>query len=231
MQSQPFTQTPSPAAFNNNANQFPNEQSHEIYNPSQHQYQQQNHEQGNSRAEQGELNDRAGRDYTMFPVYSTRAALQFKLSETRKSSGKNFSFSTIMIEGAVRINPNDKSDRRYNWHSKLSIQIMMNELPIVISVLLGLTESCQYMNHGANKDKGFNFERQSDGLFASVFHRGGSMAVKIDWPTALNIGHFMLSQYAANFNGLSSDTILRNINQTCKHMVQANSFPYKSKKR
>ncbi|PLT26015.1 hypothetical protein [Pseudoalteromonas sp. MelDa3] len=171
------------------------------------------------------------RDYTMFPVYSKRAALQFKLSETRKSQGRNFSFDTIMIEGAVRINPNDHSDKRYDWSKKLSVQIMLTELPVVIAVFLGITTSCQFMNHGQNKDKGFNFERQEDGLFASVFHKGGSMAVKMDWPTTLNIGHFMLAQYTSNFAGLGSDIILRNINRMCQDMIACSKFPVKAQQR
>ena len=171
------------------------------------------------------------RDYTMFPVYSKRAALQFKLSETRKSQGRNFSFDTIMIEGAVRINPNDHSDKRYDWSKKLSVQIMLTELPVVIAVFLGITTSCQFMNHGQNKDKGFNFERQEDGLFASVFHKGGSMAVKMDWPTTLNIGNFMLAQYTSNFAGLGSDIILRNINRMCQDMIACSKFPVKAQQR
>lgn len=171
------------------------------------------------------------RDYTMFPVYSKGAALQFKLSETRKRQGRNFSFDTIMIEGANRINPNDIHDKRYDWKSKLSVQIMLNELPIVIAVFLGFAPSCQFMNHGQNNDKGFNFERQDTGMFASVFHKGGSKAVKIDWPTTLNIGHFMLAQYTTNFEGLSSETILRNINRMCQEMLRTNSFPEKNTQR
>ncbi len=170
------------------------------------------------------------RDYTMFPVYSKRAALQFKPSETRKSQGKNFSFDTIMIEGANRINPNDRNDKRYDWQNKLSVQIMLSELPIVIAVFLGIMPSCQFMNHGQNNDKGFSFERQGDGLFGSVFHKGGSMAVKLDWPTTLNIGHFMLSQYTNNFTGLSSESILRNINRMCQDMDLSSTFPLKNKK-
>ncbi|MBB1417396.1 hypothetical protein H5187_08915 [Pseudoalteromonas sp. SG44-1] len=171
------------------------------------------------------------RDYTMFPVYSKRAALQFKLSETRRSQGRNFSFDTIMIEGAARINPNDNNDKRYDWSKKLSVQIMLSELPVVIAVFLGIATSCQFMNHGQNKDKGFNFERQEDGLFASVFHKGGSMAVKMDWPTTLNIGHFMLAQYTSNFAGLGSDIILRNINRMSQDMTACAKFPFKSPQR
>lgn len=182
--------------------------------------------------EQNQENDSGNeRDYTMFPVYSKRAALQFKLSETRKSQGRNFSFDTIMIEGAVRINPNDHNDKRYDWSKKLSVQIMLSELPVVIAVFLGIATSCQFMNHGQNKDKGFNFERQEDGLFASVFHKGGSMAVKMDWPTTLNIGHFMLAQYTSNFAGLGSDIILRNINRMCQDMTACAKFPFKSPQR
>ncbi|MCP4058167.1 MAG: hypothetical protein GY738_12790 [Pseudoalteromonas sp.] len=215
---------------NNSAQQRrprPQHQSSVNHNPAAHVENPQSQNEAQSRNH----NEDNERDYTMFPVYSKRAALQFKLSETRKSQGRNFSFDTIMIEGANRINPNDPKDKRYNWNDKLSVQVMLTELPIVIAVFLGIAPSCQFMNHGQNKDKGFNFERQNDGLFASVFHKGGSMAVKLDWPTTLNIGHFMLAQYTANFEGLGSDVILRNINRMCQDMNNCNSFPLKKNTR
>lgn len=242
----PFNSAPKSSSFDNNHNRqqtgFHNaaHQSSNAYSGKQQNLQQPQyvpvnkpHEQQASVGQTGasqphDVNGEADRDYTMFPVYSKRAALQFKLSQTRKSQGRNFSFETIMIEGAIRINPNDNNDKRYDWNQKLSVQIMLSELPVVIAVFLGLAPSCQFMNHGQNKDKGFNFERQADGLFASVFHKGGSMAVKLDWPATLNIGHFMLTQYAANFAGLGSDIIMRNINRMCQDMVASNAFPIKS---
>ncbi|MEH6815860.1 MAG: hypothetical protein V7683_04865 [Pseudoalteromonas distincta] len=257
MQADPFENSPRQNSFNNNygrqqnfnnneqapavgyASEQPNNPLHRTRPHSQthgHPHtntqgqQGENMEQANNQHYQGQ-NQENERDYTMFPVYSKRAALQFKLSETRKSQGRNFSFDTIMIEGAVRINPNDHSDKRYDWSKKLSVQIMLTELPVVIAVFLGITTSCQFMNHGQNKDKGFNFERQEDGLFASVFHKGGSMAVKMDWPTTLNIGHFMLAQYTSNFAGLGSDIILRNINRMCQDMNACNKFPAKTQQR
>lgn len=261
MQADPFENSPRQSSFNNSSNRPQSSYNHGQAPDSGHATEQPNnplhrtrpHSQVNGYShnamqaqqgidmgqtnnqhyqEQNPQNDNENeRDYTMFPVYSKRAALQFKLSETRKSQGRNFSFDTIMIEGAVRINPNDHSDKRYDWSKKLSVQIMLTELPIVIAVFLGIAPSCQFMNHGQNKDKGFNFERQEDGLFASVFHKGGSMAVKMDWPTTLNIGHFMLAQYTSNFAGLGSDIILRNINRMCQDMTACNKFPLKNQPR
>lgn len=238
----PFNNAPKSSSFDNNQNrqqvgfqnathQHSNAYSGEQqpqYAPVNNQHAQQASSGQASASQPHDMNGEADRDYTMFPVYSKRAALQFKLSQTRKSQGRNFSFDTVMIEGAIRINPNDNNDKRYDWNKKLSVQVMLSELPIVIAVFLGLAPSCQFMNHGQNKDKGFNFERQEDGLFASVFHKGGSMAVKMDWPTTLNIGHFMLAQYAANFAGLGTDIIMRNINRMCQDMVASNTFPLKN---
>lgn len=168
------------------------------------------------------------RDYRMIAAYAKRSALQFKPVGTRVSDSKKFSNQTIMIEGALRVDPNNPQNKAYDWGSKISIQVTMSELPIVIGVLLGSAPSCEFSSHGPKKDKSFNIENQGDKFFISVI-QGGKSAVGVGVPLidAMQVGHLALSQYLDNFPGINSETALRNISAMCNALNNANKFPLK----
>jgi hypothetical protein len=169
------------------------------------------------------------RDYRMLAAYGKRSALQFKPTGTRISDTRKFSSQTIMIEGAMRLDPNNPRNRAYDWAQKISVQVTLSELPIVIGVLLGLAPSCQFSNHGRENDKAFNFELQENKHFFVSVMQGGKNAVGVQVPLvdAMQIGHLALSQYLQNFPGINSETALRNIQTLCNMMNNANSFPLK----
>lgn len=217
---------PSHSAGNSNPPQNSGPNNRQNVNPQQPQsgYQANNRAPANAPIQQPE----SDRDYRMIAAYAKRSALQFKPVGTRVSDSKKFSNQTIMIEGALRVDPNNPQNKAYDWSNKISIQVTMSELPIVIGVLLGIAPSCEFRSHGPNKDKSFNMENQNDKMFVSVI-QGGKNAVGVGVPLvdAMQVGHLALAQYLENFPGISSDTALRNISAMCNSLNNVNKFPLK----
>lgn len=171
------------------------------------------------------------RDYRMIAAYGKRSALQFKPTGTRVSDSRKFSHQTIMIEGAMRVDPNNPQNRAYNWGDKINVQVTAGELPLVIGVLLGMAPSCHFGNHGKNNDKAFNLEFQQDKFFVSVMQKDkNAVGVAVPLVDAMQIGHLALSQYLCNYPGLDSETAMRDISRLCNQLNQANKFPLKPSK-
>lgn len=188
-----------------------------------------NGSQGLNNGQQSNTEDE--RDYRMIAAYGKRSALQFKPTGTRVSDSRKFSHQTIMIEGALRIDPNNPQNRAYNWGDKINVQVTVGELPLVIGVLLGMAPSCHFGNHGKNNDKAFNFEFQQDKFFVSVMQKDkNAVGVAVPLVDAMQIGHLALSQYLCNFPGLDSETAMRDISRLCNQLNQVNKFPLKPSK-
>lgn len=106
------------------------------------------------------------RDRIQHHVYGGKAALTLELDETRQG------VPTVALDGATAV-----AERQYDWANKVRLQFTLSELPVVAAVLLGGLPECNYANHGANNDKGFAVEWQSDraAFFVKVWQGKGNL--------------------------------------------------------
>jgi len=161
-------------------------------------------------------------------VYGRSYALQVKESDTQQK-GQKQPWSTLMFESAKRNNPNSQADRTYNWQrgAKISFQLTLNELPLLIAVLFGMVGDVEFANHGHDNSKKLDIKYQKDKFFVTMMGGGvqGAFGTPVQLIDALNIGNLALSQYIQNFNGLDPQTALQNIRQYVDLLVQNNKFP------
>lgn len=94
-------------------------------------------------------------------VYGGKAALCFEMDKNKRD------FETLAFDAATSV-----GNREYDWKNKTRIQLTKAELPVVASVFLGFTPSCEFKSHGVKKDKGFSIENQGEKVFFKVFEAG-----------------------------------------------------------
>ncbi|WP_137887629.1 hypothetical protein [Pseudomonas sp. 2FE] len=117
-------------------------------------------------------NPGAGQDEReKFHVYGGKAALCFEVDSTRGG------VPTVALDAASSTSP-----KKYDWGSKIRIQMTRAELPVVAAVLMGSRQRCEFKNHGPDSSKGFSMERQAGGkVFVKVFAKGVPIkAVPVD---------------------------------------------------
>lgn len=117
-------------------------------------------------------------------VYGGKSALTFQESSTRAGG-----IPTLMVEAASALRP-----KVYDWKNKVSVQITMQELPVITGVFLGVIEKCEFKNHGDANNKGFSFENQGKTLFCRVFAPGAGHAVPIYPPDVFYITSMLLER-------------------------------------
>lgn len=116
------------------------------------------------------------------PEYPSGASLQTEQTRHQaRAYGKRFAMCaeiantagdipTIKIEMAQAV---PGKDRAYCWSEKLIFQLTRKELLIMAAVLLGMTGSCRFDNHGASKIKWFQMAMQDRGvLYLSMGDKG-----------------------------------------------------------
>lgn len=165
--------------------------------------------------------------YQHIDVFGNAFAFQFKRSSTRKKG-----WETLLLEAAGRTNPNNPKDKTFNWAkgTKITLQLTFDELPLFIAVLYGFAPSLKFDNHGPANNKGFSIEFQNDKFFVNMFEKGKTVHyAPVPLITAMHIGNFALVQYARNFEGIDSDTLLQNIHRYTQLLRQSNSFPLNKK--
>lgn len=144
-------------------------------------------------------------------AYGGRAAFQFEQSQTKDG------VSTVGIESAPKLNPNDHNDKRYKWDEKTTFQITFEELPILVAVLLGFTKSIRFDNHGSD-NKFFEIENQGKNFFMKL---GGAKGLKVAPVSVIEGYHFgmlALNEYTKNFPDISTDTALIGIRLMLKQL-------------
>jgi len=159
-------------------------------------------------------------------VHSTKTAANFAPSQTRKG------WHTLTLETAFRSNPNDRNDRTYDWANKVALQLTMTELPVFTAMAHSLLPSCEFKNHGADNSKGFSFTKQDGNWFLRMWEKDkGVRAVQVGYVEMALVANLALSQYAKNFENLSSDMIFANLKTMAKDLWNSNKAPLASPSR
>lgn len=149
-------------------------------------------------------------------VYGKKAALQLSESRTRRNEDY-----TVMIEGAVRSNPNNPSDKTFNWERKIALQLTLNELPLFIAVLNGYIGAVEFANHGADNTKSLRITLQDKNFFISLSAKDHPVTpVPVSFMDGLLLSHFALNEYLRNYPNLSADAALNTIARVAQEMNQ-----------
>lgn len=131
-----------------------------------------------------------------------KSALCFEADETRAG------IPTVSIDACP-----STGSRKYDWNSKIRIQLTAQELPIITAVLLGYQKQCEFKNHGKENNKGLSMEDQTDKAFCRVFTRGALHAVPILGGDRFHVIALFLRQIRLHYtwlDGASVDMMLRN---------------------
>lgn len=132
-------------------------------------------------------------------VYGKKAAVEFRLDWTRKG------LPTIAIDGAGLLPGSEK----YNWASKISIQITGNELPFVAAVLHRLIPKCEFKYHG-NKGYSLEYQAHKGHFFVRVYQGDGQGLHAVPMPPcdAFYVCGLVMKQLHAIFNMESTAIML-----------------------
>ncbi len=132
-------------------------------------------------------------------------------------------WDTLRIEAAPKLSGNTKA---YDWANKVSVQVTKTELPIVVAVLLGFLPSCEFGNHG-DTAKWFSIENQGKAFYIKVGQASDKrmLPCPVPYVEAHLAGMVALSQYAKNFEGMTTDAALEAIKVMSSHMVKNEAFP------
>jgi len=134
-------------------------------------------------------------------IYGTKGALTIQESVSRNG------FQTISIDAAKAV-----SLRKYDWNSKITVQVSKSELPEVVSVLLGFTRSCSFKSHGPDKNKGYEIERQDKNIFIKVFQGGrGIIAVPVYRSDVFWLTNMVLERICASIDGSNHTSVIQTI--------------------
>lgn len=125
-----------------------------------------------------------------------KSALCFEADETRNG------IPTISIDACASTGP-----RKYDWNSKIRIQLTAQELPVVTAVLLGQCKQCAFKNHGQENNKGFSLEDQMDKVFCRVFTKGAMHAVPISEGDRFHVTALFLRQIRLHYKWLDGTAI------------------------
>jgi len=108
-------------------------------------------------------------DRENYHVYGGKAALCFEADITKGG------IPTIALDAAPSV-----GSKQYNWNDKIRLQMTRAELPVVLAVLTGALNECEFKNHGPDSSKGFSMQRQEGGkVFVRVFSKDGARAVPV----------------------------------------------------
>lgn len=116
--------------------------------------------------------------------------------------------------------------KAYDWPNKVSVQVTKTELPIVVAALLVFLPSCEFGNRG-DTAKWFSIENQGKSFYIKVGQASDKRMLHCPVPyvEARLAGMVALSQYAKNFEGMSTDAALEAIKVMSCHMVKNEAFP------
>lgn len=134
-------------------------------------------------------------------VYGGKAALDFKLSETRRDASP-----TISVDGAPAQGRNN-----YDWSKKTTLQVTLNDLPSVAAVFFGLMKGVELRHYGANNDKSIKLEHQGDKIFVQMNATDFSVQVPIFPGDAFQIRNLFLRQLMAKHPEVGVEGILANL--------------------
>lgn len=139
-------------------------------------------------------------------VYAGKSALCF--SEDTNRDGE----FTVRIEGAM-----SSGVRVYDWKGKVSFQLTVQELPLVIGVLHGFMDKLELKGHGRENEKALTIDYQKDKYFISLLCKGEPpRGVPVPAKDIYPVITLLLRQALKNDAFLDTNYILKLSDRICK---------------
>jgi hypothetical protein len=110
-------------------------------------------------------------------LFGKDAAHSVEITNHRRA-GDFMNVSVVTVDSARAIAGNG-----YDWRNKLVIQLTPEEMPAAIAVLMGLTTSCKFENHGSDRSKFVEMRNQDGGMMLVTGNRTISFAVPVKTPS------------------------------------------------
>jgi hypothetical protein len=154
----------------------------------------------NAPQQQSQQGQGAEREFISHHVYGGKAALCWDVDKTKNGD------DTIRLEAAKAI-----GERKYDWSSKISIQLTRDELPCVAAVFLGILPETDGRNHGVGdqQGKGFEIQHQGNKLFVKVFApQKPPCAVPVSPEDAFTVASLLVRQIRKGKPWLSGNDIM-----------------------
>lgn len=134
-------------------------------------------------------------------VYGKSFALCFSTDKTRQE------LDTIAVDGAKAI-----GSRKYDWKTKLRLQITRGDLPTVACVFFNLLNSCELTGYGADQTKRFSIKNQGKSLFVNMSAKGfNQIAVPISAEDAFELRSMFLQQLLAKRPSIGVSGVMINL--------------------
>ena len=154
----------------------------------------------NAPAQQSRQGQSGEREFVSHHVYGGKAALCWDVDQTKNGD------HTIRLEATKAI-----GERKYDWSSKITIQLTRDELPCVAAVFLGILPRTEGRNHGIGdqQGKGFEIEHQGNKLFIKVFAPNKPpCAVPVSPEDAFTVASLLVRQIRKGKPWLSGNDIM-----------------------
>ena len=151
-------------------------------------------------------------------VYSSNACMQLKAHVSKSG------FKTVLLEFAI------KKNEGFDWQNKIAMELTKRELPVLIAIALNIIEIAVFKDRGA---KGNNLLIEHQGVNMYIKAHKGERVVQIPVESfdAMYAANLALSQLAANYPTLTSDSVLVMVKQIVGKMGQEKQRRWKEKKR
>jgi hypothetical protein len=160
--------------------------------------------------EQKETEKASNEIFFSIKCHGKNSAFELKPDCSRKG------FHTVRVECANILN--NGNPKTYDWKNKVSLQITKSEMPLLIAFLLGFMSKIEFNNHNTgNTLKSLNIINQPNNLFVNLkqFNKQDNnqtlCALPIPFSDINLLLNVCLMQYIKNFNGVTSDSIIRSL--------------------
>lgn len=141
------------------------------------------------------------RNFDGHHIYGKSFALYVAVDVTRGED------ATIRIEGAKATGP-----KKFDWGSKLALQITRGDLPTVAAVFFGLLPECELKHYGADNSKRLTIKNQGKNFFINMSAKDfPQIAVPISASDVFEIRALFLQQLLANRPSIGVEGMLANL--------------------
>ena len=149
-------------------------------------------------------------------VYSSNACMQLKAHVSKSG------FKTVLLEFAI------KKNEGFDWQNKIAMELTKRELPVVIAIALNLMQVAAFKDRGA-KDNNLLITHQGVNLFIKAQKGDRKVQIPVESFDAMYAANLALSQLAANYPTLTSDSVLVMVKQIVGQMGQEKQRQWKEK--
>lgn len=136
-------------------------------------------------------------------VYASSGALCFELDKLRPD-GAGREQLTVSIDVAPSV-----GRQQFDWANKMTIQLGVRELPMLVGVLMGAVQEWSAKSHGIDHNKSVRLRAQPNGFQVFMTHASAAVSVPMLYQDTYPVLSLSLKALQANDPHLTTETILQ----------------------